>query len=112
VAANTESRAGTVDVDADGDGKADAQVQIGPVMRGTALRDSLDFVSFNQFTNQIDFAQFGKAFNLYVGKTLTSNLPRDKLAGQTVKLLGAYPLGAAGSLPLVTPAEIELVVSK
>ena len=39
VAANTTSRAGTIDVDADGDGKADVTVQIGPAMRGTALRD-------------------------------------------------------------------------
>jgi predicted lipoprotein len=108
VAANTESRAGTMDVDADGDGKADARIQIGPVMRGTAIRDSLDFVSFNQFTNQIDFAQFGKAFNLYVDKTVTSKLPRDGLVGKSAEILGAYPLGPSGDVPLVTPVEIEL----
>ena len=33
-------------------------VQIGPAMRGTAIRDALDFVSFNDFTNQIDFARY------------------------------------------------------
>ena len=32
------------------------RVQIGPAIRGTALRDTLDFVDFNDFTNQIDFA--------------------------------------------------------
>lgn len=108
IAANTVSRAGTRDVDADGDGNADVRVQIGPVMRGTALRDCLDFVSFNQFTNQIDFAQFGKAFNLHVDKTLTSKLPRDQLVGKDVKMLGAYPLAGGSDLPLVTPAKIEL----
>ncbi|WP_119391989.1 DUF2291 family protein [Taklimakanibacter lacteus] len=108
VAANTESRAGSIDVDADGNGSADARVQIGPVMRGTSLRDSLDFVSFNQFTNQIDFAQFGKAFNLHVDKTLTSKLPRDQLVGKTVSVLGAFPVENGKDLPLVTPAKIEL----
>lgn len=108
VAANTESRAGSIDVDADGDGKADARVQIGPVMRGTALRDCLDFVSFNQFTNQIDFAQFGKAFNLHVDKTVTSKLPRNQLVGKSVQVLGAYPVVGGSELPLVTPAKIEL----
>ncbi len=108
VAANVESRAGTIDVDADADGKADARVQIGPVMRGTALRDALDFVSFNDFTNQIDYAQFGKAFNLYVDKTITSKLPRAALMGKTVTILGVYPFGAASQLPLVTPAELVL----
>jgi predicted lipoprotein len=108
VAANTVSRAGSIDVDADGDGNADARVQIGPVMRGTALRDSLDFVSFNQFTNQIDFAQFGKAFNLHVDETVTSKLPRDQLIGKNVRILGAYPLAGGSDLPLVTPAKIKL----
>lgn len=108
VAANVESRAGTIDVDADSDGKADARVQIGPVMRGTALRDTLDFVSFNDFTNQIDFAQFGKAFNVHVDKTITSKLPRDALIGKDVTILGAYPFGPASELPLVTPAELAL----
>ena len=59
-----------IDVDVDGDGKADLRVQIGPAIRGTALRDALDFVDFNAFTNQIDFAQFGKAFNTYADTTV------------------------------------------
>jgi predicted lipoprotein len=107
IAANTESRAATIDVDADGDGKADARVQIGPALRGTALRDSIDFVNFNTFTNQIDFAQFGKAFNTYVDKATLSKLPRDKLVGGAVTVLGAVPLDRS-SPPLVTPATVTL----
>lgn len=60
VEANTESRAATIGVDTTGKGKADATVQIGPALRGTAIRDALDFVSFNDFTNQIDFAAMGR----------------------------------------------------
>ncbi|RUX78117.1 DUF2291 family protein [Mesorhizobium sp. M7A.F.Ca.US.006.04.2.1] len=108
IAANTQSRAATVDVDVDGDGKADARVQIGPAVRGTALRDSLDFIQFNDFTNQIDFAQFGKAFNAYADKTVLSELPREALEGRSAKVLGAYTLGSGQDLPLVTPAEAEI----
>src|SRR5262245_16006310 len=90
VEANTTSRAGTIGVDVDGDGRADVIVQIGPAVRGTALRDSLDFVNFNDFTNQIDFAQFGKAFNQHLDKTLLSSLPREGLVGKTVTVVGAY----------------------
>ena len=108
VAANTESRAATIGVDATGKGAADATVQIGPAMRGTAIRDALSFVSFNDFTNQIDFAQFGKAFNTYVDKTVLAKLPRDALIGRKVTVLGAYPLGAAGDIPLVTPVGISI----
>lgn len=108
IAANTQSRAATMDIDVDGDGKADARVQIGPAIRGTALRDSLDFVQFNDFTNQIDFAQFGKAFNAYADKTVLSKLPREALEGRTAKVLGAYTIEAGQDLPLVTPAEAEI----
>ncbi|ESY19525.1 MULTISPECIES: DUF2291 family protein [unclassified Mesorhizobium] len=108
IAANTQSRAATMDIDVDGDGKADARVQIGPAMRGTALRDSLDFIQFNDFTNQIDFAQFGKAFNAYAVKAVLAKLPRDALEGRTAKVLGAYTLENGQDLPLVTPAEAEI----
>lgn len=112
VSSNTESRAATIDVDSDGDGKADATVQIGPAMRGTALRDSLDFVSFNDFTNQIDFAQFGKAFNTYANKTFLEAIPRDKLDGSQVKLVGAYQHGVSPGLPLISAASLEILAQK
>jgi predicted lipoprotein len=108
VASNTQSRAGTVDIDVDDDGKADLRAQIGPAMRGTALRDVLDFVDFNSFKNQIDFAQFGKSFNTYANATVLSKLPREQLDGRTVKLLGAYVPGSGSELPLMTPAEAEI----
>ena len=108
VAADTASRAATIDIDIDGDGKSDATVQIGPAIRGTALRDALDFVSFNNFTNQIDFARFGKAFNSYVDRTTLAKLPRDDLVGRRVTVVGAFPLGGADQPPLVTPATITI----
>ncbi|MFI0842908.1 DUF2291 family protein [Mesorhizobium sp. IMUNJ 23232] len=108
VASNTQSRAGSIDVDVDGDGKADLRAQIGPALRGTALRDVLDFVNFNEFTNQIDFAQYGKAFNTYSDKTVLSKLPREALDGRTAKLLGAYVPASGNDLPLLTPTEAEI----
>jgi predicted lipoprotein len=108
VAADTESRASTISVDASGQGKTDAVVQIGPAMRGTAIRDALDFVSFGDFTNQIDFARFGKAFNIYVNQTALEKLPRDALIGRKVTVLGAYPFVSAAETPLVTPVEVSI----
>ena len=108
VAADTELRASTISVDASGQGKADAIVQIGPAMRGTAIRDALDFVSFNDFTNQIDFARYGKAFNTYIDHATLDKLPRDALVGRKVTVLGAYPFVSAAETPLVTPVEISI----
>ena len=108
VASNTQSRAATVDVDVNSDGKADVRAQIGPALRGTALRDALDFVDFNAFKNQIDFAQYGKSFNTYANGTVLSKLPRDGLNGKTIKLLGAFVAGSGSEPPLMTPAEAEI----
>lgn len=109
VSADTASRAATISVDNGGDGKVAAIVQIGPAMRGTALRDALDFVSFNDFRNQIDYAQYGKAFNQHVDRTILSALPRDSLVGREATVLGAYTLESGGqSPPLVTPAQLTL----
>jgi predicted lipoprotein len=108
VAADTASRAATISVDVDGDGKPDAIVQIGPAFQGTTLRDSLDFVSFNTFTNQIDFAKFGRAFNTYAQRTFLSALPREKLVGAKVAVLGVFALAATDDPPLVTPAQLTL----
>ena len=93
VEANTASRAATIGVDTTGNGKTDAIVQIGPAMRGTAIRDALDFVSFNDFTNQIDFAQFGKAFNHYVDRDVSREAAaRTRSSDARSSSLGAYPL--------------------
>jgi predicted lipoprotein len=108
VAADTASRAATISVDSGGDGKVAAIVQIGPALRGTDLRDALDFVSFNDFKNPIDYAQFGKAFNQYVVRAELANLPRDKLEGRNVSVLGAFTLEAGDRPPLVTPAQLKL----
>jgi predicted lipoprotein len=106
--ADMESRAATISVDASGQGKGDAIVQIGPAIRGTAIRDALDFVSFNDFTNQIDFAQFGKAFNTHLDHATLEKLPRDSLIGRKVSVIGAYPFVSAADTPLVTPVEITI----
>ncbi|MDQ0473172.1 DUF2291 family protein [Labrys wisconsinensis] len=108
VSADTGTRAATVGVDTDGDGKADVTVQIGPVIRGTVLRDALDFVTFNSFTDQTAFARFGKAFNTYVDRQSLSKLPREGLVGRSLTVTGAFPPPKPGEAPLLTPALISL----
>lgn len=108
VGAKTDTRAATIDIDIDGDAVADARVQIGPVVRGTALRDILDFVPFGSFTNQIDYAQFGKSLNKLVVETKLGDLPRDDLVGRDVRLLGVFPLDDPQAVPILTVAELSI----
>lgn len=100
--------AARVDVDVDGDGKPDAQLQIGPVIRGTALRDALSFISFTAYTNQVEFAQLANAFNDHAAAQALKGLPRDKLVGRQVELLGVFTSGDADDVPVILPVELTL----
>jgi predicted lipoprotein len=105
---DVESSAGRMGVDVDGDGKADAQVQIGPILRGTSLRDSLPFISFTAYSNQVEFAQLANAFNDHAYASAMKALPRSSLNGKTVELLGTFTTSDADEIPAITPAQITL----
>src|SRR3546814_12555322 len=53
-------RARSMTIDTDGDGSVDAIVQLGPVVRGTALRDALGTRTFNDFASQLDYARYAR----------------------------------------------------
>ena len=108
VVADTELSAATMDIDADGDGKADATVQIGPVLRGTSLRDSLPFISFTAYANQVEYAQLANAFNDEAFARALKALPRKELVGRTVDLLGVFTTDDAAEPPTITPVQLAL----
>jgi predicted lipoprotein len=108
VSADTKSRAATALVDTDGDGTGDVTLQLGPVIKGTSLRDALPFVTFTSYANQIEFADVAKAFNTQAYETALKALPREALVGQRVEALGAFTLKGAKDKVLVTPVEVRL----
>lgn len=108
VDANTQSRAATASVDTDGDGTADVTLQLGPVIRGTAIRDALPFISFTDYENQIEFARLAKAFNADAYEKVLEAIPREDLVGKTVTALGAVTVRKADETFLVTPVSVDL----
>lgn len=109
VAAETDLSAGTADIDVDGDGKADVQIQIGPVIRATAIRDTLPFISFTNYTNQIDFAQLANALNERAYNAALKDVDRSKLLGQKVELVGVFAADSGDELPLITVVSFKVV---
>jgi predicted lipoprotein len=109
VSVNTASRASTVDVDLDpADGSADVLIQIGPVIKDSAIRDSLEFISFTDFTNQLEFARLSNAFNKMVNKTVTGELDRDNLMGKRISFNGAFTQLQDSDLIRITPVSLEV----
>jgi predicted lipoprotein len=103
---HNESRAGTATVEIPGLNEKVA-FQIGPVVRGTALRDATGVVSFNQFSNQLDYADVSKELNGRALKAAFANVDPASLAGKTVTFFGAFTFDPHLKTPvLITPVRI------
>jgi predicted lipoprotein len=103
---NTASRAGTVLIDVTtSKGPVPVTIQIGPVIKGNSLRDAMPFINFQNFTNQLEFAEVGRAFNGHVATELKA--AADALAlGQTITYAGTFSLNSPTDKILLTPVLI------
>ena len=107
VSVNTESRAGTMVVKVDAaSGPGEVTLQIGPVVRGTAIRDNLPFVSFGDVTNQIQFAQVSRALNDRAVGAIHAAAAALK-AGTSVEFAGAMNVSASDETVLITPITLK-----
>jgi predicted lipoprotein len=88
IEAKTKSRAAKLQVDTDADGKADVTLQLGPIVRGTTLRDAMPFLLFSNFRDQIEFAKLGGGLNAMAHERLT--IPDADITGQTVSFEGMF----------------------
>jgi predicted lipoprotein len=66
------------------------QVQIGPAINGTSLRDVTGTVSFNEFTNQLEFQEVATEFNNRVRAGALAEVDPAQLEGRTIRVVGAF----------------------
>jgi predicted lipoprotein len=105
---NTESRAGTLIVALDGaTPPAEITIQIGPVVKGNSVRDSLPFVSFKDFTNQLEFADAGKAMTALAMAGVAADVAAIK-EGDKVSFTGAMSLNTKADKIIVTPVALKV----
>ncbi len=89
-AVNTSSRNGTMNIQLPGyAGQSTLILQIGPVVLGTSLRDSVGFIDFSQFTNQVQYAQVADALNAHAVQNL-QGIDFAKLRGKVITFYGAF----------------------
>ena len=106
MAIDTTSRAGRLLLDVEPyDGVADVQLQVGPVVRGTALRDAMPFIAFNQFSNQLEYADVSKAMHARLTEML-SHLRASTHEEALLTFHGTFTLGSSEEI-LLTPVLIQ-----
>lgn len=106
VEARLDTRARTAGLDTDGDGAVDVTVQLGPVVKGSALRDAAPFYNFDDFRDQIEFAKLGRALNDRIAEMVV--LPDGELTGKTMRFTGVVPLKKPDEAMVVTPIAVEV----
>jgi predicted lipoprotein len=81
-------------------------VQTGPAINGTTLRDATGLVSFNDFVNQVEYANAATALNTEMKKDLLQGLDVASLAGKKVTVVGTIaPL--TPDVITVTPVSLK-----
>lgn len=104
------SRRRTVEV-ALGDGASRAvKLETGPVVIGTAVRDALPFIAFDDFSDQLAYADVGRALTTTALARLKPTLEGLR-PGDRVRFVGAFNLPSPGQPVFVTPVSIEKVVT-
>lgn len=103
------SRNGKLIVDLVPDGDR-IEVQIGPVIRKTAIRDTLEFVSFTEIGNQLQFASLSDELNRRMIREAVDPLDLDSLTGTTITFYGAFTIedGETAEDVVITPVTIQV----
>ena len=83
------------------------QVQIGPAINGTAIRDATGTVNFNDFTNQLEFQEVATELNTLVKDQVLADVDPATLEGKTITVTGAFTR-VNPALVSVVPVEFEV----
>jgi predicted lipoprotein len=82
-------------------------IATGPVIAGTALRDGVGFISFGDFTNQIDYADVANQINNRVKTDVIGRVDLENVKGKKIDFYGAFSSLAPGTIFLV-PTELTV----
>lgn len=93
-AVDRRSRVGVMLVRLPGARPTTVAIQIGPVVRGTALRDASGFIHFSDFTNQFEYAAAANALNDLALRLVIAPVRFEALQGQTIAFVGAVGTSA------------------
>ena len=83
------------------------KIQIGSIYSGTDVRDVQGVKVFEDFTNQTEWSQYGKALNALVDEQVIAPLALDdSVVGKTVTFVGAA--SASGGEVTITPISLTV----
>lgn len=105
-AVDTESKAGKMTVKLDDySGAEEVFIQVGTVIKGSSIRDSLSFIKFGDYTNQQDYAAVSQSINNIVMEEVINPDSAHEMEGKKVTFLGCFTVSDNTTI-LITPVEL------
>ena len=105
---NQEKKAGYMIVKLNGyDGPVVVKLQTGPVYKGSAVRDCLSFIKYEDYKNQVDWAKVSQAIHDTINKDLIEKLDVKTLQGKPIAFTGCFSVSGEKEI-LITPVAAEV----
>ena len=103
---DTSSPIGVATVDL-GSGLPPVTIQVGPLILDESLRDAVGFISFDQFTNQIQYGAVSQALNTLAVKDALGNTNPTTLQGKTISFYGTFSFTDLQHIK-ITPVKLDV----
>lgn len=104
---NQEKKAGYIAITPDGySGTEVVKLQIGTVFKGSAVRDSLSFIKYEDYQNQVEWADVSKSLHALIQEKVINTADVASLSGKKVEFIGCFTVGDNNEL-LITPVVLK-----
>lgn len=105
---NQEKKAGYMVVQLDGyDGPEVIKIQIGSIYKGSSTRDTLDIISFGDFTNQEEWAAISQELHTMIDANVVQPADPASLQGKTIDFVGTFTADSNDEL-LITAVDLNV----
>lgn len=75
--------------------------------KGSAVRDSLSFIKYEDYKNQVDWAKISQSIHDVINKNVIGAQDVGTLEGKTISFVGCFNVDKADEL-LITPVELTV----
>ena len=108
VSLNKKSRVGTLSIKLEKEYDSEIYITIGPVIKKDSIRDAVKFIKFNDFVNQLDFADVSRIIKVRVLNEIIGPLKLKEIVGKKINFEGAITFDRKDKI-YITPTKIEFL---
>ncbi len=105
---NTASRVGTLSIKLEKKYDSEIFITLGPVIKKDSIRDAVKFIKFNDFVNQLDFADVSRIIKVRVLNEIIGPLKLKEITGKKINFEGAITFDRKDKI-YITPTKIEFL---